>query len=226
MGRGEVTRNAILERATALTTQIGLGGLSIGRLAEELHLSKSGLFAHFQSKEALQLQTIEFAAERFVETVVKPALAAPRGEPRVRALFEHWLAWPKRSGLPGGCFFVGVSGELDDQPGPLRDRLRQLQKDWVDTLAHAVRIAMTEGQLRADLDPEQFAYELYGIMLVTHHFMRLLGDPSAESRARRAFDDLLKSGRRNHPVRKRSRAPTRGNRRGQTALSDQRKNQP
>jgi len=201
VGRGEVTRNTILERAAGLATQIGLEGLSIGRLAEELNLSKSGLFAHFQSKEALQLQTIDFAADRFVETVIKPSLGAPRGEPRIRALFEHWLAWPKRSGLPGGCFFVAASGELDDQPGPLRDRLRQLQKDWLESLAHAVRTGISEGHLRTDVDAEQFAYELYGIMLVTHHFTRLLRDPAAETRARRAFDDLLRDARR-RPARK------------------------
>src|SRR5216110_1068336 len=116
MSKGERTKTAILEHATGLASQVGLTGLTIGVLADDLDLSKSGLFAHFQSKEALQLQVLEFAAERFVATVVRPALSTPRGEPRVRAMFENWLKWPKESALPGGCFFVAAAVELDDQP--------------------------------------------------------------------------------------------------------------
>src|SRR5882757_1144062 len=114
MGKGEVTRQAILERAASVATQLGLEGLTIGRLAEDLGLSKSGLFAHFQSKEALQLAVVEFAAERFVEAAVKPSFTASRGEPRVRALFDNWLAWARKSGLAAGCFFVAAAAELDD----------------------------------------------------------------------------------------------------------------
>src|SRR5678815_2314775 len=123
MRKGEVTRQAILERAAQLASVDGLRGLSIGRLAEDLKLSKSGLFAHVRSKEGLDQLVVELAGERFVEAVVKPALAAPRGEPRLRAIFEQWLRWPQRSGLPGGCFFVAAAAELDDRPSPARDRL-------------------------------------------------------------------------------------------------------
>jgi AcrR family transcriptional regulator len=201
MGKGELTRQAILAHAAGLATQVGLEGITIGKLAEDLELSKSGLFAHFQSKEALQLQIMDFAASRFVDAVVKTALRAPRGEPRLRAMFDNWLAWPERSGLPGGCFFVAASVELDDRPGPARARLVEMQRDWLDTLAQAVRIAVTEGHFRSDVDPDQFAYEMYGIMLVMHHCTRLLHDASAGARAREAFERLLTA----------ARAPSRGN---------------
>jgi AcrR family transcriptional regulator len=194
--KGEATRQAILQHAAGLASQIGLEGITIGRLAEDLRLSKSGLFAHFQSKEALQLATIEHASALFVELVVRPALAAPRGEPRLRTAFEHWLGWPKRSGLPGGCFFVSAAFELDDRPGPVRDRLVQLQKDWLETLATMARTAVSEGHFRPDLEPEQFAHDLYSIMLGCLHAGRLLRDPDAGQRTRRAFDALVLAARR------------------------------
>jgi len=199
MGKGELTRQNILKHAAGLATEIGLDGLTIGRLADDLGLSKSGLFAHFQSKELLQLAAMEFAAQRFIDTAVKPSLSAPRGEPRVRAFFDNWLAWPKKSGLPGGCFFVAVASELDDKPGLVRDRCVQLQRDWLDALAQGVRIAVSEGHFRKDVDPDQFAYEMYGIMLVNHHFSRLLRDAKAEPRARKAFDALVSKSRKPAP---------------------------
>ena len=171
--KGELTRQAILERAAMMSSRIGLEGLTIGALADELELSKSGLFAHFKSKEALQLQVLEFGIGRFVDTVVKPALAAPRGEKRVRAIFEYWLEWPKSSGL-AGCMFVALATELDDRPGPVRERLVRAQKDWLDVIANAVRTGIAEGDFQRDLDAEQFAHELYGIMLAGHHAVRLL----------------------------------------------------
>jgi AcrR family transcriptional regulator len=195
MRKGEQTRAAILDRAVQLASAVGLEGLTIGRLASEAALSKSGLFAHFASKEALQVQTLERAAERFVEVVVKPGLAARRGEPRVRELFERWLRWPEEVPQPGGCIFVAASAELDDRPGPARDRLAQLQRDWLDVLAGAVRVARDEGHFRAGVEPEQLAFEIYGIMLVTHLASRLLRDRQAVPRARRAFERLLESAR-------------------------------
>ena len=125
MRKGELTRQSIVEHAAGLASRIGLGGITIGALAGDLDLSKSGLFAHFRSKEALQLQVLEHAAARFTELVIRPALAAPRGEPRLRALFDRWRRWPEASGLPGGCLFVQAAVELDDQPGPARDQLVQ-----------------------------------------------------------------------------------------------------
>src|SRR5262249_1659401 len=156
---------------------------TIGRLADDLSLSKSGLFAHFKSKEALEVQVLEHAKERFVETVIRPALRAPRGVRRIRALFDGWRVWPKVSKLRGGCFFVQAAAELDDRPGPARDVLVQQQKDWLDTIATVVRTGVSEGELRADTDCEQVAFEIYGILLVFHTTARLLGDPAGERRA-------------------------------------------
>ena len=189
MGKGDITRHAILDHATALASQVGLTGLTIGRLADELDLSKSGLFGHFQSKEALQIQVLEHGAERFVELVVRPALAEPRGVPRLHALFDRWLRWD--DGLPGGCIFAAAASELDDRPGPVRDRLIELQRQWLDTVATSFRKAIDEGHVAPDADPAQFAQDLYGVMLARHHHARLLGDPAAERRARRAFETLL-----------------------------------
>jgi AcrR family transcriptional regulator len=194
--KGERTRRAILEHAARIASRDGLEGLTIGRLAEELELSKSGLFAHFGSKEALQIQTLEAAADHFVQTVVKPALSAPRGEARMRALFERWLFWAKSSERPGGCLFVQAAAELDDRPGRLRDRLVGLQKDWLASLARIVTSGIESGELRPDADPEQFGHDLYAIMLGYHHAARLLADPRAEARAHRAFESLLASVRR------------------------------
>ena len=191
MTKGEGTRRAILERAAALASQVGLEGLTIGRLADELELSKSGLFAHFRSKEALQVETLRFASELFVDEVVRPALKAPRGEPRVRALFEKWIEWSKRGPLPGGCLFVAASVELDDREGEARDELVRQQSDLLELIANLVRTGVREGHFRADVEPEQFAYELHGVMLAYHHSSRLLRDPSTETRARKALDTLL-----------------------------------
>ena len=182
----------ILTRAFELATVVGVNGLTIGRLAEETGLSKSGLFAHFGSKEALDVAVVEEAARQFVQAVMVPALREPRGEPRVRALFERWMVWGQR---PGGCFFVGASAELDDRPGPPRDALVRASKDWVDELAKAARIAVREGHFRDDLDPDQFAFELYGIMLVSHQFYRFLRDPHAIDKTRGAFERLVATAR-------------------------------
>lgn len=196
MSKGELTRTAILDAATRLATQLGLGGITIGALATELGLSKSGLFAHFQSKEKLQIDLIEYASARFVADVIKPSLARPRGEPRVRALFESWIAWVNdEEKSPGGCLFVAASSELDDQPGPVRDALVRDQKAFVEVLARAARIAIEEQHFRKDLDTEQFAQELYGIIYAYQHFSRLLGEPRAEQRARSAFDALIAAAR-------------------------------
>ncbi len=196
MGKGDLTRQAILERATAVASQFGLAGLTIGKLAEELELSKSGLFAHFGSKESLQVAVLEHAAERFVELVITPGLRAPRGEPRLRSLFDRWRQWPKLNPMPGGCVFVTAAIELDDRPGPARDLLVKQQRDWQELLAATVRGAISEGHFRNDVDPEQFAYEFYGVMLGYHHALRLLRDPKAEKRAVRAFEDLVEAARR------------------------------
>ena len=195
MGKGTETRQAVLDEAARLASRVGLGGLTIGSLAATTQLSKSGLFAHFQSKEALQLQLLAHTRERFIDLVIRPALAAPRGEPRVRELFRRWLAWDADA-LPGGCLFIAASAEFDDQPGPVRDRLAQDQRDWMDTMAQVFRTGIAEGHFRPDADPEQFAYDLHGVILAFHHASRLLGDPEAAARATRAFEQLLGAARR------------------------------
>ncbi|MCA1580689.1 MAG: TetR/AcrR family transcriptional regulator [Acidobacteria bacterium] len=191
MGKGEQTRDAILDHAMRLASKVGLAGLSIGRLAADLEMSKSGLFAHFQSKETLQVQVLDRAGALFAATVVRPALAAPRGERRLRALFERWLDWTKTAGLPGGCLFVTAAVELDDRPGPVRDRLVALQKEWLDVIARVARTGIPEGHFAGNLDPDQLAHDLYAVMLGYHHAARLLRDPRAADRARAGFESLL-----------------------------------
>jgi AcrR family transcriptional regulator len=190
--KGETTRATIAEHAVRLAARVGLEGLSVGQLASELRLSKSGLFAHFGSKENLQVETIKTARELFVAEVLQPALTQPRGEPRIRAMFERWLAWCES---PGGCFFVAAAVELDDRPGPARDALMQAQRDWLDALATAARIAVEARHFRRGLDTQQFAFELYSLMLGHHHFQRFLHDPRALPRTRRAFEALLEQSR-------------------------------
>jgi AcrR family transcriptional regulator len=188
MSKGEATREAILDTAGRLARSVGLGGITIGTLASSAELSKSGLYAHFRSKESLQVRILEHTRARFVAEVVAPALSAPRGEPRVRAVFESWLTWDRQ---PGGCLFVAASSELDDQPGPVRDRLVRYQQDWLDSLAEIFRTGLAEGHFRTGADPEQFAFELDGVMLSHHMSSRLLGDPRSAARARHAFEALL-----------------------------------
>ena len=188
MGKGDETRAAVLDQAVDVARRVGLSGLTIGSLAEQTRLSKSGLFGHFRSKEALQLQVLEHARTRFEEAVARPALRAPRGEARMRELFERWLQW---DALPGGCPFVAASTEFDDRPGPVRDRVVRDQRDMFDMITTVFRTGVAEGQFRDDADAEQFAQDFYGVMLACHHTSRLLGDAHAEARARRAFSALL-----------------------------------
>jgi AcrR family transcriptional regulator len=190
MGKGDATREVILEEAGRLARQVGLGGLTIGSLATRTGMSKSGLFAHFGSKESMQLDVLDHAIERFTTEVVRPALTAPRGVPRVRALFERWLAWDSTE---GGCPLVAATFELDDQPGPVRDRLVRDQRTWLDTLATMASICVTEGHFRSDTDPRQFAQDIEGVMLAYHVASRLLADPDAAERAHHGLDALLAS---------------------------------
>ena len=195
MSKGEETRSAVLTHALALASRLGLDGVTIGLLADEVGLSKSGLFAHFKSKEALQVAILDEAASRFVAGVVSPALRKPRGEPRVRALYENWLQWIRSDFLPGGCIFIQAMVELDDRPGPARDRLVSTQRDWIDTLATAARIARDEGHFRADLDPEQLAQELVQLADGYHLLARTLRDPAIDERMMRAYERLLRDAR-------------------------------
>jgi len=190
MGKGEETRRAIIDEALELASTVGLEKLTIGALAGTTGMSKSGLFAHFRSKEQLQLQVLAEARQRFIEIVIVPAMQKPRGEARLRSIFESTMKqWEED--LPGGCIFHAVSAELDDQPGPARDYLVETQRDYADTLRRAAEIAVEEGEFRKDLDLDQFVFELGSITAAYHHFGRLLGDPEADQRARKMFQGLL-----------------------------------
>jgi AcrR family transcriptional regulator len=197
MSKGEQTRAAVLDEAARQVSLVGMNGLTIGLLAEKTGLSKSGLFGHFKSKEQLQVAVIDRAVELFAERVIRPALKTPRGEPRLRELFDRKLRWDSGDlSLPGGCFFASVSAELDDAPpGPVRDRLVEVELDYADTLATVFRTGISEGQFRADADPEQYAFDIRGVLLSCHHASRLLADPKAQDRARTAFEALIRAAR-------------------------------
>ena len=190
MSKGDETRHAILTEATAVAAKVGLTGMTIGQLATHTGMSKSGLYAHFASKEALQLEILRHTRERFVDQVVRPALQTPRGVARLRVLFDAWLAWSEGP-EEGGCLFVAASSELDDQPGPVRDALVRDERDWLEMIVTVAGTAVSEGEFRDDLDLEQFAYELHALTLAHQHSSRLLRDPKALERVQRAFESLI-----------------------------------
>jgi AcrR family transcriptional regulator len=193
MGKGADTRDRILHEAVRIASRDGLEGLTIGTLSSELSLSKSGLFAHFGSKDELQLQVLQAAVSRFNENVVRPALTAPRGEPRIRSFFDRWLVWANDPSMPGGCILVAASTEFDDRPGPQRDFLAQAHADRAAFLAKSARMAVDAGHFRPDLPSDQFAFDVDCIVLGYHHAHRLLRDPRAEQHARASFERLLAS---------------------------------
>lgn len=186
-------KEEILEHATRQATQVGLEGLSIGQLAKELEMSKSGLISHFDTKEGLQLDVLDYAADRFSEEALRPALKQPRGEARLRAVFTNWLSWFIDNPFGYGCLFAAVSSEFDDVEGPVHDKIAAHQQDLSDLVANVVRTGLSEGQFRPDTDAEQVAFELKGIMLAFHHSHRLLQQPNAKQRAVQAFERLLTS---------------------------------
>jgi len=217
--KGDRTRAAILERAVDLASLEGLEGLTIGRLADDLKMSKSGLFAHFGSKEELQLAAIEAARLRFIDEVVRPALAAPRGYPRLAAICDRWLDYVKRGVFAGGCFFAAASFEFDGRTGPVRDAIETTMNDWIATLDTAIRMAKDEGHLEPRVDPAQLAFELNSLFFGANFAYNLRKDKRALERAEKAIDDRLtrvrvKRGRRTPPVRsarpRTARAPRRG----------------
>jgi AcrR family transcriptional regulator len=189
--KGEQTRATILDAALAIASKLGLEGLTIGTLAEATGMSKSGLFAHFGSREDLQIAVLEHAAQRYGEKVFMPALKIDRGVPRLRALFEKWLDWSVASGLPGGCIMISAAAEYDDRPGPIRNAVIAYQHRGNAITEKAVRLAIEEGHLRPDTDPEQIAFETLGIILANHNHRRLLGDKEARRRALTAFEELV-----------------------------------
>ncbi|MBK8065506.1 MAG: TetR family transcriptional regulator [Betaproteobacteria bacterium] len=191
MSKGEQTRAAILDKAVETASRLGLEGLTIGQLAEASGMSKSGLFAHFGSREELQLAVLRHGEALFAQNVFEPALSAARGVARIRALFRNWLDWTESSELPGGCLMIAAAAEFDDRPGPVRDALARSQRAWIATLRKAVGMAIETGELRADTDTEQFVFEMFGISLATHHHRRLLGEPRARQRALAGLERLI-----------------------------------
>jgi AcrR family transcriptional regulator len=188
--KGQQTRAAILDAALTLASHMGLEGLSIGALAETTQMSKSGVFAHFGSREELQISVIREYHARFEEEVFFPAIREPRGLPRLRALFERWVRRVSME-LDSGCIYISGAVEFDDRPGPVRDALASMVRAWHAALERAIRVAIEAGQLRPDTDPTQMLFEMHGLILALHHDARFLRIPGTLDRARAGFDRTL-----------------------------------
>ena len=188
--KGQQTKQAIVEAALGLASHIGLEGLSIGALADVMRMSKSGVFAHFGSREELQISVIREYHARFSDEVFSAAMSAPRGLPRVRALFGNWM---KRVviEIESGCIFISGAVEFDDRPGGVRDALASSVQTWLVALHRAVVQAKEEGQLQPDADEAQIAFEIHGLILAAHYEARFLKTPGATERATQGFDNML-----------------------------------
>jgi AcrR family transcriptional regulator len=190
-GKGAATRDMIVERAYMIASSAGLEGLSIGPLADAVGMSKSGVFAHFGSREDLQLAVLDLAAQRFGEHTLIPALKSRRGLPRLHAIFDHWLSW--LSADRGGCLLLSAVSEYDDRPGPLRDRVLSHHQRWRSDLVRAIGLAVSSGEFRSDVDAEQLAFEFNAIALSVQHDLALTTPEIAIARGRRMFERLLLS---------------------------------
>jgi len=190
--KGDLTRAAIVDAALAVARRDGLEGLTIGVLAERLGMSKSGVFAHFGSREDLQLAVLREYAERFVDIVLRPAVRAERGLPRLRAIVDRWLALLAEE-LEAGCILIGGASEYDDRPGPLRDALAAIVMSWKAELLRALEQARQCGDLRPDTDCEQMVFEIYGLMLMLHQDARLLRGKDSMRRARDGLRRLFEA---------------------------------
>ena len=190
MLKGQQTKQAIVQAAVAMGTQVGLEGLSIGHLAERMHMSKSGVFAHFGSREELQISVIREYFASFEQEVFFPAMLAAKGLPRVRALFDNWM---KRVAveLQSGCIFISGAVEFDDRPGPVRDALVHSVQTWLQALYRAVVLAKQCGHLTPDADEQQVAFEIHALILALHYEARFLKNPGSLARANRGFDHIL-----------------------------------
>ena len=189
--KGEQTRAAILAAALDLAARDGLEGLTIGLIAERMQMSKSGVFAHFGSREELQIATLSEYHRRFEDEVFAPALRRPRGLPRLEAMFAHWIEHVRAVDIPHGCIYVSGAVEFDDKPGPVRDALVGMVTAWQRALERAIALAIEEGHLRADTDARQLVFEIYSIMLGLHHEARLMRTRNSVTRARQAFVRLI-----------------------------------
>lgn len=187
--KGSRTRQTIVDEALGLARRIGLEGVTLGELATSVHLSKSGLFAHFKSKEALQLAVLEEAVDQFTRDVVAPALSQPRGRVRLEALFDSYCGWIANKIREGGCIFISLSQEYDDRPGVVRDRLVEAEQGFREVIRR-VALGAAEQVGRQDFDANQFVFEFMGIGLSLQQAHRLLHDPAARDQARKAFRQL------------------------------------
>ncbi len=188
--KGQQTRASILDAALSLASQKGLEGLSIGTLADITGMSKSGVFAHFGSREELQMSVIREYHARFEEEVFYPSLREARGLPRLEVMFRRWLARVSVE-IDSGCIYISGAVEFDDRPGPVRDALVDMVRTWHTGLARAITLAREEGHLRADTDACQMLFELHGLVLALHHDARFLRSPGAFARAEQAFLNVL-----------------------------------
>jgi AcrR family transcriptional regulator len=189
--QGERTRNAILETAVHSASAEGLEGLTIGRLATELSMSKSGLFAHFGSKEDLQVATVEAARAIFIREVVKPAFESTEGLQRLWKLCDIWLSYVQSGVFRGGCFFAAAAAEFDSRPGAVRDRIAAIMKEWLEALRNAIIEAQEAGHLDKELDATQLAFEFNSLELGANWAFQLYGDTRAFKRAREAIRERL-----------------------------------
>ncbi len=188
--KGQQTKQLIIDAALGLAEQIGLEGLSIGALAEVTRMSKSGVFAHFGSREELQISVIREYYKRFADEVFYPAMDLPRGLPRVRALFANWM---KRVAveIQSGCIFISGAVEFDDRPGPVRDALASSVQTWLAAMYRAVVQAKEASHLVGDADEQQMAFEIHGLILALHYEARFLKNPGAIQRANTGFENIL-----------------------------------
>jgi AcrR family transcriptional regulator len=191
--RGLRTRDAILASAVDIASVDGLEGLTVGTLARRLRMSKSGLFAHFGSKEELQLATVEAARQIFIDKVTRPAISAPRGMPRLWGLVNHWLLLVEKRVFSGGCFFSAASFEFDGRHGVVHDRIAAIMREWMAVLTRAIEQAQKEGHLSEKVNPTRLAFEIQGIAMGAHWAYQLLDDKQAYSRARATVLEKLRS---------------------------------
>ena len=189
--QGEGTRRAILEAAVHIASAEGLEGLTIGRLAAELSMSKSGLFAHFGSKEDLQVATVEAARSIFIREVIRPSFEGGHGVVDLWHLCDKWLSYVESGVFRGGCFFAAVAAEFDSRPGPVRDRIAEIMKEWLAGLRRAVADAQAAGELKSEVDPTQMAFEFNALELGANWAFQLYGDKQAFARAREAILESL-----------------------------------
>jgi len=189
MVKGEDTKHNILNAGLKMAAQLSLESVSIGNLAKATRMSKSGLFAHFQSKEKLQIEILKHAGELFAEGVVIPALMEKAGIVRIKALVKNWIAWSSK--LSGGCIFVSSSTEFTDRPGKVRDYIIKQQEDWIDSLRQISRSAIRVGDFREDIDCDQFAFDLYSLLLGFHLYDKMLNNAETHKRQGVALDKLL-----------------------------------